>query len=97
MALKTFKKIDKKGHEEIWEWEETPELRAFIKKQSLLKLSVPPTRPQQYAIITECFGTLASVVKLVNTPDLKSVERYVLAGSSPATRISCVNSITRKP
>jgi hypothetical protein len=46
MALKQFKKIDKKGHEEIWEWEETPELRAFIKKQSLLKLSIPPTRPQ---------------------------------------------------
>jgi hypothetical protein len=42
-------------------------------------------------------STLASVVKLVNTPDLKSVERNVLAGSSPATRISCVNSITRKP
>jgi hypothetical protein len=36
MTLKTFKKIDKKGHEEIWEWEETPELRAFIKKQSLI-------------------------------------------------------------
>ena len=46
MALKTFKKIDKKGHEEIWEWEETPELRAFIKMQSLVKLSQPLTRPQ---------------------------------------------------
>ena len=46
MTLKTFKKIDKKGHEEIWEWEETPELKAFIKKQSILKLSAPPTRPQ---------------------------------------------------
>ena len=46
MALKQFKKIDKKGHEEIWEWEETPELRAFIKKQSITKLSTPPTRPQ---------------------------------------------------
>ena len=45
MALKTFKKIDKKGHEEIWEWEETPELRAFIKQQSILKLSAPHTRP----------------------------------------------------
>ena len=103
MALKTFKKIDKKGHEEIWEWEETPELRAFIKKQSISRLSEPPTRPQQYAIITELRGktqvrgttncspplTPASVVKLVNTPDLKSVERNVLAGSSPATRISC--------
>ena len=57
MALKQFKKIDKKGHEEIWEWEETPELKAFIKKQSILKLSAPPTRPQQCVIITECFGT----------------------------------------
>jgi hypothetical protein len=45
MALKQFKKIDKKGHEEIWEWDETPELRAFIKKQSFSKLSEPPTRP----------------------------------------------------
>ena len=46
MALKQFKKIDSKGHEEIWEWEETPELKAFIKKQSVVKLSAPPTRPQ---------------------------------------------------
>ena len=56
MALKTFKKIDKKGHEEIWEWEETPELRAFIKKQSITKLATPPTRPEQYAIIKELRG-----------------------------------------
>jgi len=46
MALKQYKKIDKKGHEEIWEWEETPELRAWIKQQSILKLTTPPTRPQ---------------------------------------------------
>jgi len=45
MALKQFKKTDKKGREEIWEWDETPELRAFIKRQSLIKLSAPPTRP----------------------------------------------------
>ncbi|CAR63415.1 hypothetical protein SRSM4_218 [Synechococcus phage S-RSM4] len=45
MTLKTFKKIDSKGHEEIWEWEETPELKAFIKQQSITKLSAPPTRP----------------------------------------------------
>ena len=49
---KTFKRIDSKGHEEIWEWEETPELKAFIKQQSITKLSAPPTRPTQYAIIT---------------------------------------------
>ena len=30
MATKQFKKIDKKGHEEIWEWEETPEVVAAI-------------------------------------------------------------------
>ena len=29
MTKKTFKKIDKKGHEEIWEWDETPELKAL--------------------------------------------------------------------
>ena len=46
MALKQFKKTDSKGREEIWEWEETPELKAFIKRQSLIKLSAPPTRPQ---------------------------------------------------
>ena len=28
----TFKKIDKKGHEEIWEWDETPEVVAALKK-----------------------------------------------------------------
>ena len=45
MALKTYKQIDSKGRETIWEWDETPELRAFIKKQSISKLSAPPTRP----------------------------------------------------
>ena len=30
MIAKQFKKIDKKGHEEIWEWEETPEVVAAI-------------------------------------------------------------------
>ena len=42
---KTFKKTDSKGREEIWEWDETPELRAFIKQQSITRLSAPPTRP----------------------------------------------------
>ena len=27
---KTFKKIDKKGHEEIWEWDETPEVTKAV-------------------------------------------------------------------
>lgn len=34
MVLRTFKKIDKKGREEEWSWEETPELAAFIAKQT---------------------------------------------------------------
>ena len=29
---KTFKKIDSKGHEEVWTWEETPELIAALKQ-----------------------------------------------------------------
>ncbi len=32
MATKTFKKIDKKGREETWEWEETPELLAALEQ-----------------------------------------------------------------
>ena len=34
MATKQYKKIDKKGHEEIWEWEETPELLAALEQLS---------------------------------------------------------------
>jgi len=45
MTKRSVKKIDRHGHEETWEWEETPELKAFIKQQSLVKLSTPPTRP----------------------------------------------------
>lgn len=36
---KTYKKIDSKGHEEIWEWEETPELVAFVKQQETVRKS----------------------------------------------------------
>ena len=32
MATKTFKKIDKKGREETWEWDETPELLAALEQ-----------------------------------------------------------------
>ena len=46
MTKRTMKKTDSKGREEIWEWDETPELRAFIKQQSLTKLTVPPVRPK---------------------------------------------------
>ena len=31
---KTFKKIDKKGREEEWSWEETPELLAALEQLS---------------------------------------------------------------
>ena len=30
MTKKEFKKTDKKGREEIWEWEETPEMTAAV-------------------------------------------------------------------
>jgi len=32
IVKKQHKRIDSKGHEEIWEWNETPELREFIAK-----------------------------------------------------------------
>lgn len=32
MVLRTFKKIDKKGREETWEWEETPEVTEALKR-----------------------------------------------------------------
>ena len=46
MTKKNFKRIDSKGHEELWEWDETPELKAFIKSQTLVHLSTPPARPK---------------------------------------------------
>ena len=45
MTKRSYTKTDKKGREETWEWEETPELAEFIKKQTTTKLSTPPTRP----------------------------------------------------
>lgn len=30
IVKKEFKKTDKKGHEETWEWDETPEVRAAL-------------------------------------------------------------------
>ena len=50
MALKTFKKIDKKGHEEIWELDETPELRSFVKKQTSMKIATPPIHPSKTVV-----------------------------------------------
>jgi|TARA_B100000965_G_C19602032_1_gene763349 hypothetical protein len=41
--LYTLKKKNPQ-HNQIWEWEETPELTAWIKGQSNLKI-VPPNRP----------------------------------------------------
>ena len=32
MATRTDKKIDSKGREETWEWEETPEVVAAVKQ-----------------------------------------------------------------
>ena len=34
MATKSFTKKDKKGREETWEWEETPELLAALEQVS---------------------------------------------------------------
>ena len=34
MTTKTFTKKDKKGREETWEWEETPELLAALEQLS---------------------------------------------------------------
>lgn len=32
MATRTYKKIDSKGREEEWSWEETPEVVAAVKQ-----------------------------------------------------------------
>ena len=32
MTKREFRKTDKKGRQEIWEWEETPEAREAIRK-----------------------------------------------------------------
>jgi len=38
VGTKTFTKIDKKGHEETWTWEETPELVKFRQEQERLRV-----------------------------------------------------------
>ena len=45
MTKRSYTKTDKKGREETWEWDETPELKAFIAKQTGSELSTPPKRP----------------------------------------------------
>jgi len=45
MTKRSYTKTDKKGREETWEWEETPELKAFIAKQTGKQLSARPTLP----------------------------------------------------
>ena len=45
MTKKSFETVDKKGRKTVWEWEETPELTEFIKKQTATKLSARPTLP----------------------------------------------------
>ena len=47
MTIKTFTKKDKKGREETWEWEETPELAAFIAKQTGKPLLNEPPKPKE--------------------------------------------------
>ena len=32
MTKRSYKKIDKKGREEVWEWEETPEVKKALEK-----------------------------------------------------------------
>jgi len=47
MATKTFKKTDNKGHEEIWEWEETPELVKAVNelKKTIEEVSGTVSKP----------------------------------------------------
>jgi len=45
MTKRSYKKKDKKGREEEWSWEETPELKAFIEKQTGTQLSARPVLP----------------------------------------------------
>lgn len=47
MTKATYSVIDKKGNETIWEWEETPELRAFVKKQELRNAEAKLAASQQ--------------------------------------------------
>jgi len=47
MTKSTYSVIDKKGNETIWEWEETPELRAFVKKQELRNAEAKLAASQQ--------------------------------------------------
>lgn len=66
---KTVKKIDRHGHEETWEWEETPELKEFIKQQARINLSAPPTRPTQYIMeldITDEEPKVSGVIERVD-------------------------------
>ena len=44
---KSWTKIDKKGREEVWEWEEGPVLRAFRDEQlrKTGKIPTPPKKP----------------------------------------------------
>ena len=43
---KSWTKIDKKGREEVWEWEEGPVLRAFRDEQLRItgKIPTPPKK-----------------------------------------------------
>lgn len=44
MATRKFERIDSKGHAEVWEWEETPEVAAAVAKlhkNTKLELKAP--------------------------------------------------------
>ena len=44
MATRKFERIDSKGHTEVWEWEETPEVAAAVAKlhkNTKLELKAP--------------------------------------------------------
>tara|TARA_B100000131_G_scaffold118300_1_gene115357 strand:+ start:534 stop:677 length:144 start_codon:yes stop_codon:yes gene_type:complete len=47
MVKRTWEQVDKKGRKTIWEWEETPELAAFIAKQTGKAILNEPPKPKE--------------------------------------------------
>ena len=48
MTKKDFNKKDKKGREETWEWEETPEVTEAIKQLHLTTANFKLNKPHPY-------------------------------------------------
>ena len=66
MTTKTFTKKDKKGREETWEWEETPEVLAALEQLSKSTQGVKDLTP----------GTInKSNVRIINHGILSSYSR----------------------